>query len=81
LRGINAAVVGLLLAVLYQTAWTAAILNASHFARGLAAFALLAVWSVPPWLVVVLTAIGVLQAVRRLPEPSSPSWCCCSACC
>jgi chromate transporter len=58
LRGINAAVVGLLLAVLYQTAWTSAILNASDFALGLAAFGLLAVWSLPPWLVVLLTAAG-----------------------
>jgi len=58
LKGINAAVVGLLLAVLYQTAWTGAILNANDFALALAAFALLAVWAVPPWLVVVLTAAG-----------------------
>jgi chromate transporter len=58
LRGINAAVVGLLLAVLYQTAWTSAILNANDFALGLAAFGLLAVWSLPPWLVVLLTAAG-----------------------
>jgi chromate transporter len=58
LRGINAAVVGLLLAVLYQTAWTGTILNATDFALGLAAFVLLAIWSVPPWLVVLLTAAG-----------------------
>jgi chromate transporter len=58
LRGINAAVVGLLLAVRYQMAWTSAILNANDFALALAAFTLLAIWSVPPWLVVVLTAAG-----------------------
>jgi chromate transporter len=58
LRGINAAVVGLLLAVLYQTVWTSAILDANDFALGLAAFVLLAIWSVPPWLVVLLTAAG-----------------------
>jgi chromate transporter len=58
LRGINAAVVGLLLAVLYQTVWTSAILNANDFALALAAFALLAIWSMPPWLVVLLTAAG-----------------------
>ena len=52
------AVVGLLLAVLYQTAWTSAILNVNDFALALAAFALLAIWSVPPWLVVLLTAAG-----------------------
>jgi chromate transporter len=64
LRGINAAVVGLLLAVLYQTAWTSAILNANDFALALAAFALLAVWSVPPWLVVVLAAAGGAALAR-----------------
>jgi chromate transporter len=64
LRGINAAVVGLLLAVLYQTAWTSAILNATDFAIGLAAFCLLAIWSVPPWLVVLLTATAGAAIVR-----------------
>lgn len=66
LRGINAAVVGLLLAVLYQTAWTSAILNAGDFALGLGAFALLAFWSVPPWVVVLLTAAaGAAMAQLR----------------
>jgi chromate transporter len=58
LRGINAAVVGLLVAALYQSGWTAAILTPLDFALGLAAFGLLAFWGVPPWLVVVLTAAG-----------------------
>jgi chromate transporter len=56
LRGINAAVVGLLLAALYQSGWSAAIHTSWDVALGLAAFGLLAFWSVPPWLVVVLTA-------------------------
>jgi len=64
LRGINAAVVGLLLAVLYQTAWTSAILNAGDFALGLGAFALLAFWSVPPWVVVLLTAAAGAAMAR-----------------
>lgn len=64
LRGINAAVVGLLLAVLYQTVWTGAILTANDFALALAAFALLAVWMVPPWLVVLLTAAGGAALAR-----------------
>jgi chromate transporter len=63
LRGVNAAVVGLLLAVLYQTAWTSAILSGADFALGLFAFLLLAFWSVPPWIVVLLTATaGALLA-------------------
>jgi chromate transporter len=56
LRGVNAAVVGLLLAALYQSGWTAAIRSSYDFALVVAAFGLLAFWSVPPWLVVLLTA-------------------------
>jgi chromate transporter len=56
LRGINAAVVGLLLAALYQSAWTEAIKSSWDFALGLAAFGLLAFWGLPPWLVVAITA-------------------------
>jgi|SRR5579859_5859776 len=58
LRGVNAAVVGLLLAALYQSVWTPAIRSTWDFALGLAAFGLLAFWGVPPWLVVVITAAG-----------------------
>jgi chromate transporter len=56
LRGINAAVVGLLLAALYQSGWSAAIHTSWDFALGVAAFGLLTFWGVPPWLVVVMTA-------------------------
>jgi chromate transporter len=58
LRGINAAVVGLLGAALYTPVWTSAILDPADFALGLAAFGLLMFWKAPPWLVVVLAAIG-----------------------
>jgi len=58
LRGVNAAVVGLLLAALYQPVWTSAIAVPSDFGLGLAAFVLLVFWQVPPWLVVVATALG-----------------------
>jgi chromate transporter len=58
LAGVNAAVVGLLLAALYHPVWTSAIRAPADFALGLAAFALLVFWKVPPWLVVVLTAFG-----------------------
>jgi chromate transporter len=57
LSGVNAAVVGLLVAALYQPIWTSAILAATDFAIGLAAFGLLMFWRWPPWLVVVLTAM------------------------
>jgi len=58
LRGINAAVVGLLLAALYQPVWTSAIRAPADVALALAAFGMLAFWKAPAWLVVVLTAGG-----------------------
>jgi chromate transporter len=58
LRGINAAVVGLLLAALYHPVWTSAIHAPADVALGLVDFALLAFWKWPPWLVVVLSALG-----------------------
>ncbi len=57
LRGINAAVVGILLAALYQPIWTSAIHTPVDFALGLVAFGLLVVWKMPPWVVVVLSAL------------------------
>jgi chromate transporter len=58
LRGVNAAVVGLLLAALYNPVWTAGTTNAGDFALASAAFLLLFMWKTPPWLVVVMCAIG-----------------------
>jgi chromate transporter len=58
LLGVNAVVVGLLLAALYHPVWTSAILSAADFGLALAAFTLLVFWKTPPWLVVVLTALG-----------------------
>jgi len=58
LRGVNAAVVGLLLAALYRPVWTSGITNANDFALGVTAFLLLLMWKTPPWLVVVICALG-----------------------
>jgi chromate transporter len=58
LLGVNAAVVGLLLAALYDPVWTSGILGPGDFALASAAFTLLAFWKLPPWLVVALTAAG-----------------------
>ena len=58
LKGINAAVVGLLLTALYKPVWTSAIYSPADFGLGLVAFGLLMFWKFPPWLVVVLTALG-----------------------
>lgn len=56
LAGVNAAVVGLLLAALYQPMWTTAIRGPGDFALALAALVALVFWKLPPWLVVVATA-------------------------
>ena len=56
LMGVNAAVVGLLLAALYDPVWTGAIKASEDFGLAVAAFALLAFWKAPPWLVVILSA-------------------------
>ncbi|KAA8559352.1 putative chromate transport protein [Pseudomonas extremaustralis] len=53
LAGVNAAVVGLLLAALYQPVWTSAIFTAQDFGLALIGVVALMVWKLPPWLVVV----------------------------
>jgi chromate transporter len=58
LRGINAAVVGLLLAALYQPVWTSAIHRPADVGLALVAFGLLAFWKAPAWLVVIFAAAG-----------------------
>jgi chromate transporter len=58
LKGVNAAVVGLLLTALYTPVWTSSIHSPADFGLGLVAFGLLMFWQCPPWLVVVFTAVG-----------------------
>jgi len=58
LRGVNAAVVGLLGAALYSPIWTSTILAPTDLMLALMAFGLLMYWKTPPWLVVLLTALG-----------------------
>ncbi len=53
LMGINAAVVGLLLAALYKPVWTSAIFAPRDFGLALVALVALMFWKLPPWLVVV----------------------------
>ena len=67
LLGINAAVVGLLLAALYDPVWTSAILSASDFGLAMVLFTLLVFWKLPPWLVVILSAFGG-WAITLLPS-------------
>ncbi len=56
LRGANAAVVGILLAALYDPVWTQGVMGVRDVAAVFVAFALLEVWRMPPWLVVILAA-------------------------
>ena len=56
LAGVNAAVVGLLVAALYQPVWTSAIHTQQDFALALLAGVALMAWKLPPWLVVAACA-------------------------
>ncbi len=65
LSGINAAVVGLLLAALYQPVWTSAIHMPQDFGLTLVALVALMFWKLPPWLIVVGSGVagGLLGTV------------------
>ena len=58
LVGINAAVVGILAAALFDPVWTSSIKEPTDFALAAAAFALLMFWKLPSWLVVILSAVA-----------------------
>ena len=48
MRGVNAAVVGLLGAALYNPVWTSSVMTPGDFAVALVGFVLLTVWHAPP---------------------------------
>ncbi len=56
-RGINAVVVGILLAALYTPIWKSAVTDSRAFLLALTAFTTLKFWKVPSWLVVILCAV------------------------
>ncbi|ELY3758887.1 chromate efflux transporter [Cronobacter universalis] len=58
LAGINAAVVGLLLAALYNPVWTSAIHTPQDVCVALVALVALIFWKLPPWLVVVCSGVA-----------------------
>jgi chromate transporter len=58
MRGVNAAVVGLLGAALYNPVWTSAVKTPGDFALALVGFVLLVVWQAPPLVVVAISAVG-----------------------
>jgi chromate transporter len=58
MRGVNAAVVGLLGAALYNPVWTSSVKTSGDFALALISFALLMAWRAPPLVVVFVSACG-----------------------
>jgi chromate transporter len=58
MRGVNAAVVGLLGAALYSPVWTSSVKAPGDFAIALLGFVLLTVWRTPPLVVVLVSALG-----------------------
>ena len=58
MRGVNAAVVGLLGAALYTPVWTSSVHTPGDFATALIGFVLLTVWRAPPLIVVVFSALA-----------------------
>ncbi len=59
-RGINAAVVGLLGAALYDPLWISSVRSTHDFAVALLAFVLLTAWRTPPVIVVILGAFSAV---------------------
>lgn len=57
LKGVNAAVVGILLAALYDPVFISAINGPADFAVAVIAFAMLVYFKLAPWIVVLITAI------------------------
>ncbi|BAK17748.1 chromate transport protein ChrA [Solibacillus silvestris StLB046] len=59
--GVNAAVIGILIAALYSPIWMSSILEVKDFALVVILFSMLAYWKLPPWIVVVIGAfIGLV---------------------
>ena len=64
MRGVNAAVVGLLGAALYNPLWTSSVKTPGDFGVALVGFVLLSVWRAPPLLVVIVSALeGIALAL------------------
>lgn len=58
MRGVNAAVVGLLGAALYNPVWTTSVKGPGDFGIALVGFVLLTAWQAPPLVVVAISALG-----------------------
>lgn len=58
LMGVNAAVVGILIAALYNPIWTSSIQASNDFAFAAVLFSMLVYWKLPPWVIVITGAVG-----------------------
>jgi len=58
LMGVNAAVVGILIAAFYNPIWTSSILAPIDFAFAAILFSMLVFWKLPSWVIVLTGAIG-----------------------
>jgi chromate transporter len=66
MRGVNAAVVGLLGAALYNPLWTSSVKTSEDFGVALVGFVLLTAWRAPPLVVVVACALsGIALALTK----------------
>jgi chromate transporter len=67
MRGVNAAVAGLLGAALYNPVWTSSVKTPGDFGIALLGVVLLTAWRAPPLLVVVVSALGgIALALAKL---------------
>ncbi|HUL94312.1 MAG TPA: chromate efflux transporter [Burkholderiales bacterium] len=66
MRGVNAAVVGLLGAALYSPVWTSSVRTPGDFGIVVVGFVLLTAWRAPPLVVVVISALGGIAMAQAV---------------
>lgn len=67
MRGVNAAVVGLLGAALFNPLWTTSVRTPADFALVLVGFVLLTAWRAAPLVVVIISALGGIVLAQAMP--------------
>jgi len=67
MRGVNAAVVGILGAALYNPVWTTSVKAPADLAIALVGFVLLVAWRAPPLVVVIVSALGGIALAHAQP--------------
>jgi chromate transporter len=66
MRGVNAAVVGLLGPALYNPVWASSVKNPGDFGITLVGFVFLIVWRAPPLVVVIISAPGGIAVTEGM---------------